>query len=80
VPKAQVKGKKVERAASKAKPARAMKAMAGVSRSHAGQKGGRAHSYSEWTKVDLMHRAREVGIKGRSTMTKDELVKALRRH
>jgi hypothetical protein len=37
-------------------------------------------SYDDWTKPDLLKRAREIGIKGRSTMTKAELIKALRNH
>jgi len=36
-------------------------------------------SYEEWKKDDLLEKARDVGIKGRSTMTKPELVQALRK-
>ena len=32
------------------------------------------------SKEDLVKRAREIGVKGRSTMTKAQLVKALRDH
>jgi hypothetical protein len=46
----------------------------------AGHKGGKSHSYDEWKKEDLVKRAKEVGIKGRSTMKKAELVEALRHH
>ncbi len=35
-------------------------------------------SYEEWTRVELLDKAREVGIPGRSTMNKAELVDALR--
>jgi hypothetical protein len=45
-----------------------------------GRKGGKSPSYADWSKEDLVKRAREIGIKGRSTMTKAELVKALRNH
>ena len=45
-----------------------------------GRKGGKNPSYADWSKEDLVQRAREIGIKGRSTMTKAELVKALRNH
>ena len=45
-----------------------------------GRKGGKSGSYNDWTKPDLLKRAREIGIKGRSTMTKAELIKALRKH
>jgi hypothetical protein len=34
--------------------------------------------YEDWTKEDLLQKARDVGIKGRSTMNKTELVDALR--
>jgi len=34
----------------------------------------------DWTKQDLIRRAREIGIGGRSRMTKAELVRALREH
>jgi hypothetical protein len=33
-----------------------------------------------WTKQDLVRRARQIGIMGRSRMTKTELIKALRDH
>jgi hypothetical protein len=39
-----------------------------------------AGSYDDWSKEDLVKRAREIGIKGRSTMTKLQLIKALRDH
>ncbi|MBI2766666.1 MAG: Rho termination factor [Chloroflexi bacterium] len=41
----------------------------------------RRHSggYDEWSKDDLMAKARDIDIKGRSTMTKAELVQALRK-
>ncbi|UWR79444.1 Rho termination factor N-terminal domain-containing protein [Phaeobacter inhibens] len=42
------------------------------------EKGGKAPPYEDWTKDDLMERARELEIEGRSTMNKDELIKALR--
>jgi len=32
------------------------------------------------SKADLVQRAREVGIKGRSSMNKSELINALRNH
>ncbi|AUR04693.1 Rho termination factor [Phaeobacter inhibens] len=42
------------------------------------EKGGKAPPYEDWTKDDLTERARELEIEGRSTMNKDELIKALR--
>ncbi|MXQ07748.1 Rho termination factor [Alphaproteobacteria bacterium GH1-50] len=43
-----------------------------------GQKGGKQPPYEEWTKDELYERAQELDIDGRSDMTKDELIEALR--
>jgi hypothetical protein len=43
-------------------------------------KGGKAPAYEEWNKDDLEKRAAEIGIEGRSDMSKDELIEALRNH
>jgi hypothetical protein len=56
--------------ASKEKAARIANAAAGSSRSKVGRKGGRAGDYDDMTKDQLMKRARDIGIKGRSTMSK----------
>jgi hypothetical protein len=45
-----------------------------------GRKGGRSGDYEDWTKADLVARAREIGIPGRSSMTKSQLIDALRNH
>ena len=66
--------------ASKEKAARIANASAGSSRSKTGAKGGRASSYDDMTKSELMDRARKVGIDGRSKMDKGELIDALRHH
>ncbi|HVM27968.1 MAG TPA: Rho termination factor N-terminal domain-containing protein [Mycobacteriales bacterium] len=66
--------------ASKEKAARIANASAASSRSDTGRKGGQSGSYDDWSKQDLVARAREVGIDGRSTMNKQELVDALRNH
>lgn len=66
--------------ASKEKAARIANAAANTSRSNVGRRGGEAPRYEDWTKSDLLVRAREIGIKGRSTMAKDELIDALRNH
>jgi hypothetical protein len=66
--------------ASKEKAARISNAAANTSRRAVGAKGGRSGDYEDWTRDDLMKRAREIGIEGRSSMTKAELVTALRNH
>lgn len=66
--------------ASKEKAARIANASDNSSRSKVGRKGGRSGSYDDWSKKDLEQRAREIGIEGRSSMTKDELIEALRDH
>lgn len=53
--------------------------IANTDRTKAGKRGGSSPSYDDWSKQDLYERAKEVGIDGRSKMSKDELVKALRR-
>ncbi|MCF3595883.1 Rho termination factor [Rhodobacteraceae bacterium LMO-12] len=45
---------------------------------HPSRKGGKAPPYEEWTKDELLERARELDIACRSTMNKDELIDALR--
>lgn len=62
--------------ASKEKAAR----IANTDRTKAGKRGGSSKSYEEWSKDDLYDRAKEIGIEGRSEMTKDELIDALRNH
>lgn len=44
----------------------------------AGEKGGRAKPYEEWTKQELYEQAKRVGISGRSYMNKRGLIKSLR--
>ncbi|MDM8085805.1 Rho termination factor N-terminal domain-containing protein [Cellulomonas cellasea] len=65
---------------SKEKSARIANAAADSSRGEVGRKGGESGSYDDWTVDDLRRRAAELGIAGRSTMRKDELVDALRSH
>jgi hypothetical protein len=66
--------------ASKEKAARIANASANTSRQAVGRKGGKAGSYDDWTVDALRKRAGEIGIEGRSTMSKSELVDALRNH
>lgn len=44
------------------------------------KKGGKHKKYEKWTKDELYEKAGEVGIEGRSKMSKDELIDALRNH
>ena len=46
--------------------------------SGASERGGESPPYEEWTKDDLYDRAQELDIDGRSDMTKDQLIEALR--
>lgn len=85
MPKAQIKDEKTYRklrskGESKEKSARIANATAGSSSKTVGRKGGKAPSYDDWSKQDLVKRAKEIGIKGRSTMNKTQLAKALRDH
>ena len=47
----------------------------------AGRRGGKAEKpYEAWTRDELYEKARKVGIQGRSSMNKRQLVSALRNH
>lgn len=65
---------------SKEKAARISNASANEGRSAVGRRGGAAEDYEDRTKDELLDRARDVGIDGRSTMSKSELIDALRNH
>jgi hypothetical protein len=85
MPRAQIKDEKTyqklrEKGESKEKSARIANAAAGSSGRKVGAKGGKSQSYEDWSKADLVKRAREIGIKGRSSMSKPQLVNALRNH
>lgn len=66
--------------ASKEKAARISNAAAATSRSEVGRKGGNAENYEDRTKDELLQRARDLGIEGRSRMSKAQLIDALRNH
>lgn len=85
MPRAQIKDEKTyqklrDQGESKEKAARIANAAAGSSRGKVGRKGGKSPSYDDWSKDELVKRAREIGIKGRSSMSKKELINALRNH
>jgi hypothetical protein len=65
-----------EQGESKEKAAR----IANTPRKQSGKRGGQSGSYEDWNKDDLENRAAEIGIEGRSNMSKDELIDALRNH
>lgn len=66
--------------ASKEKAARIANASAAQGRSKVGERGGEAADYEDRTVDELRKRAAELDIEGRSTMSKDELIDALRNH
>ncbi|ACY17859.1 DUF7218 family protein [Haliangium ochraceum] len=46
----------------------------------ASARGGKHAEYEAWNKEELYQRAKDIGIEGRSKMSKDELIDALRNH
>jgi hypothetical protein len=45
-----------------------------------GKRGGSSPAYDDWTKEELMAKAKEIGMEGRSKLNKGELIKKLRYH
>jgi hypothetical protein len=85
MPNSSIKDEKTYRAlrddgASKEKAARIANASANQGKKTVSKKGGKGESYEDRTKSELLQRAREIGIEGRSKMDKGELVDALRNH
>ena len=64
--------------ASKQKAARISNAAAARGRSAIGRKGGKSGDYEDWSVGDLRHRAKEIGLRGYSTLRKSELVSKIR--
>jgi hypothetical protein len=65
---------------SKEKAARISNAAAARGRSSIGKSGGKSGSYQEWTVADLKKRAKELGLSGYSSLTKDKLITKIRNH
>lgn len=65
---------------SKEKAARISNASAADGRDEVARRGGDADRYEDRTKDELLQRAREIGIEGRSSMDKGQLIDALRNH
>ena len=65
-----------DQGASKEKAAR----ITNIDRTTAAKRGGESPSYDDWTKDELYERAQELDIEGRSDLSKDELIDALRNH
>ena len=63
-----------DKGASKEKAARI------ANSSNSGKKGGKGEKYEDRSKEDLYKKAKEVGIEGRSKMSKKDLINALRNH
>ncbi|MEU7816094.1 Rho termination factor [Pseudonocardia sp. NPDC049154] len=85
MPNSSIKNEKMyeelrDRGESKEKAARIANASAAEGKKKVSARGGKSGSYDDMTKDELYERAKKVGIEGRSDMSKDELVKALRDH
>ena len=61
---------------SKEKAAR----IANTNRQAASRRGGKASQYEDWNREELYNKAQDIGIEGRSNMSKRELIDALRKH
>ena len=53
-------------------------AIANSDREETARKGGSSPPYEDWSRDELYERAQELDVEGRSDMTKDELIDALR--
>lgn len=67
-----------DQGASRKKAARIANAAANTSRKEVRSTGGHSGSYDDWTVARLRKQAVEVGISGRSTMKRAQLIRALR--
>ena len=65
---------------SKEKAARISNAAAGQGKSKVSRRGGKSGSYDDWTVPQLKKRAKELGMSGYSSLTKDKLISKIRKH
>jgi len=65
---------------SKEKSARISNAAAARGKSSVARKGGKSGSYQDWTVTELRKRAKELGLSGYSSLTKDQLIAKVRNH
>ena len=65
---------------SKEKAARISNAAAARGKPSVGRKGGQSGSYQDWTVPQLKKRAKELGLSGYSSLTKDKLIAKIRNH
>lgn len=63
---------------SKQKAARISNAAAARGKSSVSKKGGKSGSYDDWTVADLKKRAKEIGLSGYSSLTKNKLISKIR--
>jgi hypothetical protein len=65
---------------SQEKAARISNAAAAQGKSKVARKGGKSGSYDDWTVPQLKKRAKELGMSGYSSLTKDKLISKIRNH
>ncbi|MDP7706431.1 MULTISPECIES: Rho termination factor [unclassified Mycobacterium] len=85
MPNSSIKNEKLyedlrQKGESKEKAARISNAAAAQGKSKVARKGGKSGSYADWTVPELKKRAKELGMSGYSSLTKDKLVQKLRNH
>lgn len=78
MPRSQIKDEKTYQALRREGAGKEKAARIANSPKSSSRKGGRSRPYEEQSKQDLYDEAKKVGVEGRSAMSKDELIKALR--
>jgi hypothetical protein len=78
MPRPQIKDEKTYRSLRREGAGKEKAARIANSPSSSSRKGGKKGKYEDQSKSELYDQAKQVGIEGRSSMSKDELIKALR--